>query len=148
MNVSRRTGPIILMGMFLCANACGKKAPPFFAQKQLAAYLVDLSAEQTERRSILLRGRIQGVRDPNGIRELEGARVLYARYPIEDPPCEDCPIEYRAYQDLGVEAFTADGFQGELPVQQEPQIYFLKVLLIGNGGALGPASDRVKIVTE
>jgi len=140
-------GPIILMGMFLCANACGKKSPPFFPQKQVEAYVVDLSGEQTERR-ILLRGTLQGVRDPNGIRELEGARVFYARYPIEDPPCEDCPIEYGAYQDLGVEAFTAGGFQGELPVQPEPQIYFLKVLLIGKGGALGPASDRVKIVTE
>jgi predicted small lipoprotein YifL len=147
LNVSRRLASIILMGMLLCANACGKKAPPFLPQEQVEAHVVDLSGEQTER-GILLRGAIRGLRDPNGIRELDGARVFYARYPIEDPPCEDCPIEYRAHQDLGVEAFTADGFQGELPVQPDPQIYFLKVLLIGKGGALGPASNRVKVVME
>lgn len=147
MNVSRRMVPILLMGILLCANACGKKAPPFLPQQQIEARVVDLGAEKTER-GILLRGAIRGLRDPNGIRELEGARVLYARYPIEDPPCEDCPIEYRAYQDLGVEALTAEGFQGELPIEPEPQIYFLKILLIGNGGALGPASNRVKVVTE
>jgi predicted small lipoprotein YifL len=138
---------IILIGMLFCASACGKKAPPFLPQEQVEAHVVDLSAEQTAR-GILVRGTIQGLRDSNGIRELDGARVLYARYPIEDPPCEDCPIEYRAYQDLGPEALTADRFQGELPVQLDPQIYFLKVLLIGKGGALGPASDRVKIVME
>ncbi len=147
MNVSRRMAAVILTGVLFWANACGKKAPPFLPQEQVEAHVVDLDAEQTER-GILLRGRIQGLKDPNGIRELDGARVLYARYPIEDPPCEDCPIEYRAYQDLGAEALRADHFQGELPVQPDPQIYFLKVLLIGKGGALGPASDRVKIVTK
>ncbi len=147
MNVSRRLVPVILMGALLGANACGKKAPPFWPPERVEARVVDLRAEQTER-GIRLRGVIQGLRDPNGIQELEGARVLYAPYPTEDPPCEDCPIEYRAYQDLGVEAFTADGFQGELPLRPEPQTYFLKVLLIGKGGVLGPASDAVKVVME
>jgi hypothetical protein len=139
--------PIILTGMLVWVSACGKKAPPFLAQEQVEARVVDLSGEQTER-GILLRGMIRGVRDPNEIRELEGARVLYAGYPIEDPPCEDCPIEYRTYQDLGREAFTAGGFQGELAVQPDLQIYFLKVILIGKGGALGPASARTKVVLD
>jgi hypothetical protein len=116
-------------------------------QQRVEAHVVGLRGEQTEG-GILLQGAIHGLSDDHGVQELEGARVFYARYPIEDPPCEDCPIEYRAYRDLGDDVFTTDGFRGELPAQPEQQIYYLKVHLMGRDGAVGPASDRVKVVLE
>ena len=81
-------------------------------------------------------------------KEVEGARVYYAQYPLENPPCEGCPIEYQGHHSFGAEVVTEDGFRCRVPVKVQGQVYFFRVNLIGPSEAMGPSSDMVKVVVE
>ena len=133
---------------FLCALAilvptlaCGKKGDPFLPQKEVSAKVTDLRGER-EKGNILLKGEIRG---PKGV---QGARVYYAQFPLEDPPCEGCPIEYQGHQSFGAEVVTGEGFFCAFPVKDQRQVYFFRVNLIGPGGRMGPPSETVKVVVE
>jgi hypothetical protein len=133
---------------FLCALAilvgtlaCGKKADPFLPQKGISAKVTDLKGVR-EKGNILLRGEIRGTKD------VQGARVYYAQFPLEDPPCEGCPIEYQGHRSFGAEVVTQEGFFCTLPVKVQRQVYFFRVNLIGSGGRMGPPSETVKVVIE
>jgi hypothetical protein len=121
--------------------ACGKKADPLLPQKEVSAKVTDLRGEWEEG-NILLRGEIRGPRD------VQGARVYYAQFPLEAPPCEGCPIEYQGYQSVGAEAVMEEGFLCTIPARVQRQVYFFRVNLIGAGGRMGPPSETVKVVVE
>ena len=121
--------------------ACGKKGDPFLPQKEVSAKVTDLRGER-EAGNILLRGEISG---PKGV---QGAKVYYAQFPLEDPPCEGCPIEYQGHRSFGAEVITEEGFSCALPVKVKGQVYFFRVSLIGPGGRMGPPSETVKVVVE
>jgi hypothetical protein len=121
--------------------ACGKKGDPFLPQKEISAKVSDLKGER-ENGDILLKGKISAPQ------ALEGARVYYAQYPLENTPCEGCPIEYQGYHGFGAEVFTEGGFICKVPVKGLGQVYFFRVNLIGQEGGIGPPSDRVKVVVE
>jgi len=134
---------------FLCALGilmatllgCGKKGDPFLPQKEVSAKVTDLRGER-EKGNILLRGEI------SARKEVEGARVYYARYSLENPPCEGCPIEYQGHQSFGAEVVTEEGFLCTVPIKVPGQVYFFRVNLIGPGGEMGPPSETVKVIVE
>ncbi len=133
---------------FLCAFAilvatlaCGKKGDPFLPQKEVSARITGLRGE-LEKGNILLRGEIRGSKDA------QGARVYYAQFPLEDPPCEECPIQYQGHQSFGAEVIKEEGFFCTLPVKVQRQVYFFRVNLIGPGGRMGPPSETVKVIVE
>ena len=121
--------------------SCGKKGDPFLPQKEISAKVTDLQGER-EKGDILLRGKIRGPK------EVEGARVYYAQYPIEKPPCEGCPIEYQGHQAYGADVVKEEGFLCRVTVKVQGQVYFFRVNLIGPGGEMGPPSETVKVVVE
>lgn len=132
---------ICASGILLGAVACGKKGDPFLPRQAFSARVTDLKGEQVKG-DILLKGKITS-------REgLEGARVYYAQYSLENAPCEGCPIEYQGYQAFGAEVIMEDGFSCDMPAKSEQHIYYFRVNLIGPGGTIGPPSDTVKVVVE
>lgn len=120
---------------------CGKKGDPFLPQKEVSAKVTDLRGER-EKGNIVLRGQISA---PN---EVEGARVYYAQYPLENPPCEGCPIEYQGHQSFGKEVVTQEGFYCTVPIKVLGQVHLFRVNLMGPGGRMGPPSETVKVVVE
>ena len=127
--------------ILMATLACGKKGDPFLPQKEAPAKVTDLRGER-EKGNILLRGKIMG---PKGV---QGARVYYAQFPLEDLPCEGCPIEYQGQESFGAEVVTEEGFFCTVPVKVYRQVYFFRVNLIGSGGRMGPPSETVKVVVE
>lgn len=121
--------------------SCGKKGDPFLPQKEISARVTDLKGKR-EKGDILLEGKILGPK------EVKGARVYYAQYPLEKTPCEGCPIEYQGYQAYGADVFEGEGFLCRIPVKDQGQVYFFRVNLIGPGGEMGPPSETVKIAAE
>jgi hypothetical protein len=120
---------------------CGKKGDPFLPLKEVSAKVTGLRGER-EKENILLRGEIIAPQ------EVEGARVYYAQYPLENPPCEGCPIEYQGHQSFGAEVVTEEGFLCKVPIKVRGQVYFFRVNLMGPGGKMGPPSETVKVVVE
>lgn len=126
--------------------ACGLKGPPFLPVKAgIWLQVVDLTGELRDGK-ILLKGQIQGESRPGQARDyVAGCRVRYANYPLDNPPCAGCPIDYRAHYLLGPEVITKTGFQAEVPAGKRGQIYFYQVILLGARGPLGPPSYRAVV---
>ncbi|MFH1351472.1 MAG: hypothetical protein ABII26_11160 [Pseudomonadota bacterium] len=142
---------LILCLSLLAGSVCGKKGPPHLPQNKVTASVVDLKAEWKEG-SIFIKGKIngpEGLLEPRNARDqIMGARVYYNQYPPENAPCDGCPIEYPGYHEFGSEVITDEGFACQVPGKNKGQIYFFKIHLIGQGGAIGPPSDKMKFVVE
>lgn len=141
MKIARFLAFLCALGILMATLACGKKGDPFLPQKEVSAKVTNLRGER-EKGNILLRGEIRGPKD------VQGARVYYAQFPLEAPPCEGCPIEYQGHQSFGAEVVAEEGFLCTVPVKVQGQVYFFRVNLIGPGGRMGPPSERVKVVVE
>lgn len=140
-----RLCPLVMLSVFgilLAALGCGKKGAPFLPEKAYRGKVTDLRGEWREG-EILLKGKVSGPWEG-----MEGARVYYARYPLDKAPCEGCPIDYRDYQAFGVGAVKKEAFFCRIPAKVQGQAYFLRVNLIGPGGGIGPPSDTVKVVVQ
>ena len=146
MNMGQRIILFLMMGILLAMPSCGKKGPPFIPQKEFPVSVTDLRAER-DNGYILLKGNIKS---PEGFKKdlVKGCNVFYGKYPLEKPPCESCPIEYQGLHEFGKEVVTGDGFFCRVPAKMKGQIYFFKVHLIGPEKAVGPTSNRVRIVVE
>jgi predicted small lipoprotein YifL len=141
LRIARFLAFLSALGILMVTLGCGKKGDPFLPQKEVFAKVTDLRGER-EKGNILLRGEISAAK------EVEGARVYYAQYPLENPPCEGCPIEYLDHQSFGAEVFTEGGFLCKVPIKVRGQVYFFRVNLIGPDGEMGPPSETVKVVVE
>jgi hypothetical protein len=141
LNIVRFLAVLCASGILIVTLACGKKGDPFLPKKKFPLRVTGLKGER-EQGDILLSGKIS---DP---KKVEGAKVYYAQYPLEKSPCEGCPIEYQDYQAFGAEVVTEEGFLCRIPIKARGQAYFLRVDLIGPGGAVGPPSDTTKVVVE
>ena len=141
MNIARFLIFLCASGILLVTMTCGKKGDPFLPKKEFPARVTDLEGER-QKEVIVLRGKISGPK------EVEGAKVYYAQYPLEKSPCEGCPIEYQGFQAFGAEVVTEEGFLCRIPVKGQGQIYFFRVNLIGPSETIGPSSDMVKVVVE
>ena len=138
----------LLLGILSAAPSCGKKNPPSLPQEPFPLSVRDLGGEWVNGH-ILLKGNIRGpVKAKKDMALIEGCRVYYGIYPLENPPCPDCPIEYQGHQDFGPEIVSEEGFFLRMPVEKRERIYFLKVHLIGPESAVGPPSNKVRVVVN
>jgi len=144
LNVVRLVLGSLLMGSLLITPACGKKGPPFIPKKPVAAKVVDLKAERSGN-DIVLEGNIGGLGEPGKEKQFTGLRVYFAQYPLKDPPCADCPIEYKDHYDLGSEVIKGERFLYRLKDRPKDQIYFFRMNIIGPEGNLGPPSKQVQV---
>jgi len=139
-----RFGLHVLVGLLLLGPvlaSCGKKGDPFLPAREPANMVSGLEGTWNGE-NVLLTGR---VKEPSKVREGEGFRVYYAVYPLDDPPCDGCPIEYQGYQPFGREAVTGDVFSFAMPEIRRGNIYYFEVRVIGPDGSPGPPSKRVRV---
>jgi hypothetical protein len=134
----------LVLGMVLVMPSCGKKGPPFLPKKSFDVRVRDLRGEGKEG-SAFLKGQVVGGEEKDRV---QGARVDYAQYPVDEPPCDGCPIEFRGSYDFGPEVITETGFDCEVPVDLRGQLYFFRVYLIGPDDGLGPVSNTVRVVVD
>lgn len=138
---------VLLTVVLFMPPACGKKAPPFLAEKTLPFRVEQLKVE-CNNKTFFLKGTVsdpQGrLKDPSVI---TGCRVYHAYYGLENPPCEDCPIDYRLFKDIMGKVISDKGFFCQVPVKKTSGIHFFKVQLIGRKGEYGPSSEGAKLIT-
>jgi hypothetical protein len=132
------------LGGVLVMPACGKKSPPYLPKEPFTAMVVDLKGERSGD-DIVLEGKIGGIVGPGEVTMFTGARVYIAQFPLNNPPCDECPIEYHERYDLGSEVFSGEKFLCRVPDRVKGKIYFFKVNIIGPGGVPGLPSNQVQI---
>jgi len=138
----RTASCLIVLALLVAAAGCGKKGPPFLPGKSFDVQVSALKA-QWDGSYFLLSGRIS---DTEKAKEtVSGCRVYFGRYPLENPPCETCPVEFHGYHGFGPEVIQEDGFFCRVPGKMKGEVYFFKVNLISTEGTLGPASNQVRI---
>ena len=136
---------LVLALMLLISPSCGRKGDPFLPQKSTSARVVDLKGAW-QGGYIELKGGIVDSADPDS--EVTGARVHYAIYPVTEPPCDGCPIEFQGFHTYGTEAVQEGRFFCKIPGAVKGNIYYFEVQLAGEKGVLGPKSNRAKVVVE
>ena len=118
---------------------------PSLPQKSTSARVVDLKGAW-QGVYVELKG---SVSDSSGLGPaVTGARVHYAVYPVTDPPCDGCPIEFQGFHTYGTEVIREDRFLCKIPGALRGNIYYFEVQLAGEKGVLGPSSNRAKVVVE
>ena len=138
----------ILFAILLSSWACGLKRPPTLPQKAFTIKVINLRSEWIEE-DLFLKADINGFEEADPEAGLvRGCRVYYRQYPLENPPCTGCPIDYAGYHEFGPEVVTAKGFSCRMPEMVKGEIYFFKVHLIGPDGAVGPPSNRIRVDVE
>ncbi len=135
----------ISLMLVLCLLSCGKKSPPILHERSMPFMLGQLEAEWRDN-MVLLKGRIidaAGNRvTPGGI---SGCRIYHAAYAMEDPPCEDCPIQYRFVREISGDVVSSEGFSCQVQGIDNKGLHFFRVHLLDRQGAVGPASDAAKV---
>ena len=127
---------------------CGKKTPPFLPKKEFPFKIGELKGEWING-DLFLKGGIRGPLEPKtAVGRVTGGRIYYARYSIENPPCEGCPIPYQGYREFGPDSITTEGLFLKVPLKLKKEIGFFKIHLFGPEGVLGPPSNRVRMATE
>ena len=125
--------------------ACGKKGPPFLPEKKLVTK-VDRLTGKWKNGKVRLEGYIAG--DDKKRSDVTGCRVYHAWYPMDNPPCEGCPIEMADFIDIKEMEISGDRFTCEIPGVKKKGIWFFEGRLIGSHGAIGPPSERVKVMID
>ena len=125
--------------------ACGKKGPPFLPEKKIITK-VDRLTGKWENGTIRLEGYIEG--DDKRRSDVTGCRIYSVWYPVDNPPCEGCPIEMKDFKEIKEMEISGDRFTCEIPGVKKKGIWFFEVRLIGSHGAIGPPSDKVKLNIE
>jgi hypothetical protein len=145
------TGLIILFALVAAVGlaACGKKDRPALSDKEFPFRIEELSAT-LESGWAVLKGRLvkpSGKKTEISESEITGWRVYHAHYPVENGPCEGCPLDFsRVYE---IDGKIGEDGQFSTRVVLEPPvkgIHFFEVRLTGRGWAAGALSDRAKLV--
>jgi hypothetical protein len=138
----------LLLAILFVPTACGKKGPPFLHEKALLLRVTGLSVEW-KYKGFRLKGELVGpkheIENPSNIK---GCRVFYASYPLDAPPCEGCPIEYRLLEEIEGQVISEGRFLCEILVEKKDGFHFFAVRLIGRKGEIGPYSNRAKFVID
>ncbi len=139
---------IILLSILFVITGCGKKGPPFLPEKVISLRVDRLSADWKNGTFQFLGG-IAGPQDEiDASSSIKGCRIFYAFYPADNPPCEDCPIDYTVFKEIEDTLINESQFLCNVSGEKKKGIYFFKVRLIGQEGEIGPDSDRAKLVIE
>jgi hypothetical protein len=135
----------LFLGILTLGSGCGKKADPFIPEKSFAPRVEALGG-QWEGESIILKGKIiypEGREGPEDT--IQGLRLFYASFPINESPCPGCPVQYEGMWNFGPEIIVGDSFVCRVNPDEMDRLYVIKVHLIGPEGILGPASDRLRV---
>ena len=139
--------PLFLMVAFAAVlmvllPGCGKKAPPFLPEKKFPLR-VDQLEGKWEKGRVVLGGYVRA--EDKELSHVKGCRVYHSWYPVDDPPCETCPIEMAGFEVIKEKVVSDNRFNCEILDAKKKGIWFFEVRLIGRNGALGPPSDKVKL---
>ncbi|MEW6669945.1 MAG: hypothetical protein AB1512_32445 [Thermodesulfobacteriota bacterium] len=145
MKAFRQVSCLVVLALLVMAGGCGKKGPPFLPEKSFHVQVSGLKAEW-DGNYFLLSGRLSQPERARG--NVSGSRVYFGRYPLADPPCETCPVEFHGYHGFGLEVIQGDEFFCRVPGKMKGHVYFFKVHLISMEGTLGPASNQVRIAVK
>jgi len=140
--IRRALACIVGVLLLLSPASCGRKGDPFLPQTSTNARVVDLKGVW-QGGYIELKG---GIADPDS--RVNGSRVHYAIYPVAEPPCDGCPIEFQGFHTYGSESVQEGRFFCKIPGAVKGNVYYFEVQLAGEKGVLGPHSNRVKVVVE
>ena len=139
---------VFFAGILVLLSGCGLKRSLSLPQKTIPLHVVGLSGQWKDGAAFLT-GKITGGKGGDGsLYAVTGGRVLYAWYPLENPPCEGCPMDYTGYEEVGEEAVTEGAFRAHLQVRRRRGILYFVVRLTGPDNAVGPVSERAKLVSE
>lgn len=139
---------IVIAAMLLALTACGKKGPPFLSEKKIFSRVEQLRAE-FENGVVELKGHIAFPHPrEKDTSDITGCRIYHTWYALDNPPCEDCPIEFPDHRDITGKVNTGTGFFCQVPVKKRKGIHFFEVRLLGQKGAIGPLSDRAKVTSQ
>ena len=134
---------VVVMALFMVLlPACGKKGPPFLPEKKLTVKVDRLTGKWVDDQ-IRLAGSIAG--DERRAKPV-GCTVYRAWYPLDRPPCEGCPIEMTVFKGAAETTISNDRFLCVIPEAEKKGIWFFEVRLTDSRGAVGPLSERVKVV--
>ncbi|MCP4664942.1 MAG: hypothetical protein GY849_01145 [Deltaproteobacteria bacterium] len=140
---------LIVLGVILFSQlSCGRKAPPFVPEERVHLRVTQLKGEW-KKGDVVLKGRVAV---PQGgekeISQITGCRVYHARYSAGNPPCETCPLTYKAYTEIKGEVIKEGRFLCRLRKEKNKGLHFFEVRLIGKRGEPGPSSNRVKLTID
>jgi hypothetical protein len=126
-------------------TACGEKKPPFLPEVSIPLKVKGLQGKW-EKGTVTFTGEIVPTpKEKEYTREVTGCRIYYARYPVDRPPCEGCPIDYTGYKEIEGGVVKERRFHCQVPFKRKEGVYFFQIRLIGPKGAIGPPSERVKL---
>lgn len=131
--------PALMLLLCWTLISCGKKGDPFLPAPEANARVSDLQGEWNGE-SVLLSGR-----SDEAVEEGATIRAYYAAYPLDEPPCEGCPIQYQGFQSFGLEVMSGGGFSCRITEIRPGNVYFFQVRILSPGGSLGPPSHRVRV---
>jgi hypothetical protein len=148
----KRTYWVILslfcVSILVVSAGCGKKGPPFLSQKVFETRVIQLMGEY-EDGYVILKGEIITPRDQREkVSTVTGCRIYYAWYPLENAPCEDCPVQYADHLDVMEKVVHAERFHCRFPEIAKEGIYFFEVRLMDRDGVIGPPSNRVRLIID
>jgi len=130
---------VLVFGLLFAG--CGKKGDPFVPAREPENRVTGLDVAWNGV-DVLLSGRVE---KPAKMQEGESLRVYYAAYPLDEPPCEGCPIEFQGYHAFGREAVSGDAFSCSVPEIRRGSVYFFEARVMSPEGSPGPPSNRVSI---
>ncbi|MCD6294762.1 MAG: hypothetical protein J7M20_07530 [Deltaproteobacteria bacterium] len=135
---------VFLAVVLMIFSGCGRKGSPFISQQKDLTVRVDQLEGVWKDKSLALKGLIQG--DDASI--ITGCRVHYVWYSLDRPPCEGCPIDMTNFRDITDQIISDDRFECRLPAFRQKGICFVMVRIMEKGGRLGPASGRIKLISN
>ncbi len=139
---------VFLLTMPMTWWACGKKGPPTLVKEKMDLRVQLLKVEK-EAAGFRLDGLVFGAKEgENAFEHISGCVVFYGVYPLEDPPCEGCPINFPHVKEIRDVVDTKGVFSCQLQADGKPGIYFFKVRLVSSKGAIGPFSNQMKLTVS
>ena len=127
-------------------SGCGVKGDPFLTKGKVLTVRVDQLEGAWKDKSLELKGLVQG--DDTSLVLITGCRVYYVWYSLDRPPCEGCPIDMTNFRDITDQIISDDQFECRIPAFKQKGICFIMVRIMEKGGHLGPASSRIKLISD
>lgn len=125
---------------------CGKKGPPFLSVREIPVRVSSLKVVQQED-GLYLKG---SVADAQAMNEsnITGCKIYHALYPLDDPPCKGCPIDYGFLKEIKGNIVSQKDFSCRVSAKAERGIHFFKVRFVDKEGGIGPFSDAAEVTVE
>jgi predicted small lipoprotein YifL len=134
---------LVLLSVLLVQGACGKKGPPFIPENVFPLKVEALKGTYDDAGTLILTGIVRhGKANSEGI---SGCIVYHALYPLDEPPCEGCPVKLAKLKTIRENVVSGDRFRCQLQGMNAPGIHFIRIRLLGEGGIKGPPSERIKL---